>query len=132
MPKHIIEFTLPEEQEELAVTMKAMDMSIALSEFYNESLRKRLKYEDDSYSDKELKLLETIKKEFFEILNGRNKSEAPLIGEHTLTQAISLVSLAELDAKIFESVELSSSDIKFLNSVTESYAKKKASAKKRR
>lgn len=61
-----------------------------------------------------------------------NKSEAPLIGEQTLTQAISLVGLAELDAKIFESVELSSSDIKFLNSVTESYAKKKASSKKRR
>jgi hypothetical protein len=60
------------------------------------------------------------------------KLEAPLIGDHTVIQALSLVSLAELDAKIFESVELSSSDIKFLNSVTESYAKKKASAKKRR
>lgn len=72
MPKHIIEFNLPEEQDELDITMKAIDMSIALSDFYNESLRARLKYNSDAYNKSQIELLEKIKEEFFAILSERN------------------------------------------------------------
>ena len=44
--KAILEFNLPEEAEEYKNASNGMNAHIAISEFYNESLRKRLKYQD--------------------------------------------------------------------------------------
>lgn len=48
MPKHIIEFNLPEETDELKTIMQATDMSIALEDIWNECFRPAMKH---GYSD---------------------------------------------------------------------------------
>lgn len=75
MPKHIIEFNLPEENEELDTTLKASKMSIALFDIQNELFRPSWKH---GYSDETLqklcenedvqKAIEILHKKFIEIL----------------------------------------------------------------
>jgi hypothetical protein len=69
MPKAILEFNLPEEKEEFEAAQKGSSYKCALEEIYECLLRKRLKYEADKYTNKEIKLLETLKDEYFDILN---------------------------------------------------------------
>lgn len=72
MPKAVLEFNLPEEQEEFELCQKAVDYSIVLHHFYYDSLRKRTKYLSDNLSEDQLKLLEELKDEFFQLLNEYN------------------------------------------------------------
>lgn len=65
MPKHIIEFNLPEESEELKTTFKASSMHCALSDIGN-VYRSKLKYEN--LSDTEYKIYEEMREKFWEIL----------------------------------------------------------------
>lgn len=60
-------FPLPEEQEEFDAARTGMTLRCAIGEFYNQSIRRRIKY-DNTLSEPTIKLLEEIKKEFFDIL----------------------------------------------------------------
>ncbi len=65
MPKHTIEFNLPEEREELEMTMNAGKYYSCLSQL-NSLLRKNYKY-----SDKQFVTWEEIGDIFHEILEGQ-------------------------------------------------------------
>ena len=65
--KTILEFSLPEEKEDLKCAQKGMDAHIAITDFYNDSIRRRLKYEE--LSDNDTKLIEKIRDEFIQIMN---------------------------------------------------------------
>lgn len=54
MPRHTISFNLPEEREELATTLQASSMSIALWDISNEIFRPARKH---GYSEEEIRLL---------------------------------------------------------------------------
>lgn len=69
MPKAVLEFKLPEEQEEFKTAMNAVNMSLTLSEF-SLFLRSKLKYEDLSESD--YKIYESIREKFFEIVDNND------------------------------------------------------------
>lgn len=71
--KHIIEFNLPEEQDELDLTMKAPAFVYAVQDFYDTEIRGQLKYNND-LSDAETKVLEQLKAKFFMYLEERNVS----------------------------------------------------------
>jgi hypothetical protein len=51
MPKHIIEFNLPEESEELKITLQAMENSIRIEDIWNECFRPCFKH---GYADEEM------------------------------------------------------------------------------
>lgn len=72
MPKVVLEFNLPEESEDLDLARNAGAMQSAIAEFYQNSIRRRLKYEELTNSD--YKLMEAIKEEFVAIMN-ENKVE---------------------------------------------------------
>jgi len=72
MAKVTLEFDMFEEANELKAAMNGSKVQCAISDFYEFSIRKRLKYESDSYTKKELELIEQIKKEFFEALDGHD------------------------------------------------------------
>ena len=61
--KAILEFDLPEEQEEYKMANKGSDYFHALWDIDQEIFRKRVKY-DDTLSDKEYKLVEKMREEF--------------------------------------------------------------------
>lgn len=65
--KVVLEFDLPTEREEHEAALKGSAAIAAIQEFYNNSLRNRLKYQDLSDSDD--KLLSEIKDELFQVLN---------------------------------------------------------------
>lgn len=73
MPKHIIEFNLPEESEELDLTLKAPSFVYAIQDFYNDHIRAQLKY--GNLSDNEVRVYEHIKEKLFECLNDRDVSD---------------------------------------------------------
>lgn len=60
-------FPLPEEQSAFDDARLGSALRCAMSNFYNSSLRARLKHGD--FSQLENQLLETIKREFFEAIN---------------------------------------------------------------
>ena len=70
--KAILEFDLSkvEDQEEHNLAQSARKLENVLNDFYNQSLRRRLKYED--MSAVQSKLVEEIRKEFFSCLEAYN------------------------------------------------------------
>jgi len=60
--KAILEFNLPDEQDEFNTHMKAYTYRMALSDFYNTSIRPRIKYAE--LSDVEHRLISAIADEF--------------------------------------------------------------------
>lgn len=69
MPKVIIEFNLPEENEEFKTATKATDMSLVLWDF-SQHLRSKIKYGD--LPEAEYAIYEAIREKFHEILNDYN------------------------------------------------------------
>lgn len=67
--KAIIEFNLPEDQEEYEICNKALDMSIALQGI-REYLRGKVKY--DTQDDKKWEAYDEVYQQFFEIINNYN------------------------------------------------------------
>ena len=67
--KAILEFNLPEEDEEFRQAAKAGDMHCAIFEF-SQYLRKKLKYED--LSEQEARIYENVQAEFLGILEEYN------------------------------------------------------------
>ena len=72
MTKAILEFNLEEEYENFKDALNGTRYKIMMDEFWNQSLRKRTKYESDNYSEKELELLEKLKEEFVALRNEIN------------------------------------------------------------
>lgn len=67
MPKVTLEFNLPEEREEYTAAIKAMDLSIVLSEF-DSFLRKILKYGSERFkTDEELLVVEELRSKLTEL-----------------------------------------------------------------
>jgi len=66
MPKHIIEFDLPEEKEDLKVTMNAWRYKTVVDDFMS-YLRGKLKYEN--LPAKEASVLEYVREEFVRLVN---------------------------------------------------------------
>lgn len=78
--KHIIEFNLPEEQEELQTYMNAPKLSSAMFDFENDVLRKNIKYgltEDairqldvctPEEQEEAIRVFEYIRTKYFELL----------------------------------------------------------------
>lgn len=66
MPKATLEFTLPEENEEYKMTMDAGKYHSALWDFSQDFLRKEMKYNAESYDEKEYALLEKVRTAFYE------------------------------------------------------------------
>ena len=66
MSKAILEFKLPEEQEEFDEARLGTYAHLAIKDFYDEAIRKPLKYEN--ISDSRAKVLEEVKKIFLEIM----------------------------------------------------------------
>lgn len=63
--KAILEFKLPEEQDEFDKARKGFDLHYNVIHFYENSIRKRLKYSELDH--RTLVLMEELKEEFFEI-----------------------------------------------------------------
>lgn len=68
--KAILEFTLPEDREDFETYQKAWDYKIALKDFYEESLRRRIKY-DCPETDIET-LLKNLKSEYIQLTSELN------------------------------------------------------------
>jgi hypothetical protein len=68
MPKYTLEFQMPEESEEFELAKNGSAISAALTMFYNDTIRARLKYQED-LSESDRTLLEAVKAELFEALN---------------------------------------------------------------
>lgn len=65
--KAILEFNLPEDNDDFDMAVKGVKYFIALDEIRNR-LRNILKYNSDHFNEQELELIEKAQKEFFEIL----------------------------------------------------------------
>lgn len=74
MSKAMLEFDLNEEEdrEEFKRAQKAFDLAQVISDFGDKSLRRRLKYESDAYTDKEIELLEKLREELWELVKEHN------------------------------------------------------------
>jgi hypothetical protein len=59
----ILVYPLPEEQDDFNAARTGMTLRCAIGEFYNQSIRRRIKY-DNTLSEPTIKLLEEIKKVF--------------------------------------------------------------------
>ena len=69
--KAILEFELPEDQQEYEMTVDATKMYSALWDI-KQLIRSKLKYNSDSLTDIELRQWEIIQDEFYCILNDQN------------------------------------------------------------
>jgi len=67
--KAILEFNLPEDQEDFDVATKAWKYQLAASNFRERSLHSRVKY-DDTLSEEQQDLLDKIYDEFFKAFEG--------------------------------------------------------------
>lgn len=65
-------FNLEEEYDNFKDALNGTKYKIMMEDFWNQSLRKRTKYESDNYSEKELELLEKLKEEFIQLRNEIN------------------------------------------------------------
>jgi hypothetical protein len=63
--KAILQFDLPDESEEHKAALNGREITMFLSDFYNNSIRARLKHGD--LSEEQDALLEEVKKEFIEL-----------------------------------------------------------------
>lgn len=61
-----------EAKKELQEHLDAKNIAVAISNFWNNSLRSRRKHTPDSLTDKQLELLETIEEELMEELRLEN------------------------------------------------------------
>lgn len=73
MPKAILEFNLPEEQEEFNMVSKAVSYSIALSDMDN-YLRGKIKYGSEEMTEEAYAIYEEIRKQLWEIMNDNDVS----------------------------------------------------------
>jgi hypothetical protein len=66
--KATLSFNLSDEGEKISFNcaVKAFDLARVISDF-DEGLRRRLKYESDNFSEKELELLQTLRSELTEL-----------------------------------------------------------------
>jgi len=71
--KATLEFNLPEETIEHKDAINGSTFKAILWDFHQDSIRKRLKY-DDSLTDKEYELIEKIQTEFFECIGNAGVS----------------------------------------------------------
>lgn len=69
--KAILEFNLPDDQEEYEYAVNAPKMYLALWEI-KQLIRSKLKYNPDGLTDAELKQWEIIQNEFYLILDEQN------------------------------------------------------------
>ena len=69
--KAIIEFELPEDQEEYQMANNASKMYTALWEV-RQLLRSKLKYNSDGLNDEQLEQWETMRGDFFDILDNND------------------------------------------------------------
>ena len=69
--KAILEFKLPDDQEEYEYAVNAPKMYLALYDI-NQLIRSKLKYNPDSLTDAELKQWEIMQDEFYLILDEQN------------------------------------------------------------
>jgi hypothetical protein len=67
--KAVLEFNLPEDQEEFYNALNGSKFAQVLSELDN-ILRNKIKYESDSLSEKEIETYEFLRKELFRLLDG--------------------------------------------------------------
>ena len=58
----------PEDREEFKRAQKAFDLAQVISDFGDKSLRRRIKYESDAYTEKEIELLEKLREELWELV----------------------------------------------------------------
>lgn len=82
MPKAILEFNLPEEQEEFNTTSKAGDMHSVLWDLQNQVFRNILKYGSSNnetietllktHPDQVVSIVEAIQNEYFKLLEDYN------------------------------------------------------------
>lgn len=63
----ILEFNLPEEKEEFKLAQNARRLDLFINEFDNNSLRRRVKY--DNLNEEQQKLVEDIRTEFWSLYN---------------------------------------------------------------
>jgi hypothetical protein len=70
MPEAILKFTLPEEDNEFKMATQASDLVCILKDFDNESLRKRIKYEEDTPE-----IVAVLREELWKIIAEYNCSE---------------------------------------------------------
>ena len=69
--KAILEFELPDDQEEYELAVNAPKMYLALWEI-KQLIRSKLKYNPDGLTDAELKQWEIMQDEFYVILDNKN------------------------------------------------------------
>lgn len=65
--KAILEFNLPEDNEDYKLISQGIKTSLALQEMDNH-LRKEIKYNYDAYTDEQMKVLEDIRKTLWVII----------------------------------------------------------------
>lgn len=68
--KAILEFNLPEEREEFELASNAAQYSIVLDDL-DEFLRRKLKYESETYSEEQLGIYEEVRKHLWDLRNER-------------------------------------------------------------
>lgn len=69
--KATLEFTLPDDQIEFDVTVRALDWMLFASHM-EDYLRNEWKYNEDKYTEEQYKVLEQIRERFYEILREDN------------------------------------------------------------
>ncbi len=70
MPKIIMEFNLPEDEDDYKMAAHGADFYFAIGDF-DDYLREQIKYNSEKYSGKQYKLLEDIRDKFNEIISDR-------------------------------------------------------------
>lgn len=77
MPKAVLEFDLekPEDRDEFKRAQKASDLINVISEFNEESLRKRIKYLSEGFTKKEIELLNKLREELWDLVQEKGCSE---------------------------------------------------------
>lgn len=69
--KHLIEFNMPDDKEELEIVQQAGSMHSVLWEL-GEKLRSIVKYNNEGYSEQEMKVIESIREEYHNLLKEYN------------------------------------------------------------
>lgn len=72
--KAILEFSLPEDDNEFKLATKAVDMSLAIWEL-KQWFRSKIKYSNDDVSFEQLKAIKDCQTAFFECLENNNVND---------------------------------------------------------
>lgn len=68
MPKVILEYNIPEEQDEFDLAYNGARLAVIVEDF-DEYLRRKLKYESDSLTEEQYKLYQEIRDKLTELRN---------------------------------------------------------------